>query len=139
MAPGALRSSIQEGNSPGAKQNQDTSNMERIGRHLNRRVPADVESQSEQAVSFAVCRIRRVGTSGLLRGGLRGVDEAIVLIPLEPWNVDNGLFCPAQINPGQDICLGGLEEVAMPGTGGCLILLIFLELPRASSPRSNEA
>jgi hypothetical protein len=113
--------------------------VEQIGRHLNRRVPADVEDQSEQVVSFAVCRIRGVGTSGLLPGGLRGVDEAVVLIPLELWNVDNGLFCPAQINPGQDICLGGLEEVAMPRTGGCLILLIFLELPRASPPRANEA
>jgi hypothetical protein len=107
--------------------------MIRVGRYLDRSVPPDVNSQRECVAGFAVCRIRSVETSGLLQGGIRGVDEGVVLIPLEVWNVDNGLFCTAQINPGQDICLGGLEEIVMPGTGGCLILLLFLELPRIES------
>jgi hypothetical protein len=82
-------------------------------------------------VGFAVCRIRNLGRPTWLLEGLRGADDtAVVLLPLQEWNTGNGLFCNAFVNPGQDICLGGAEEVMFPGTGGCLVLLFILKLPR---------
>jgi len=109
--------------------------MMRVGRHLDRSVPNDVESQREYFVGFGIGRIKHLGGPERLYGGLRGVDEVVVLIPLEEWCVDNGLFCAARIKAGEDICLGGLEEVVFPGTGGCLVLMLFLELPALSSRR----
>jgi hypothetical protein len=107
--------------------------MIRVGRHLDRIVPNDIESQRESIVGFGIGRIRPSGGPERLHGGLRGVDEVVVLIPLQEWCVDNGLFCTARIKMGQDICVGGLEEVVFPGTGGCLVLMLFLELPTISS------
>jgi hypothetical protein len=111
--------------------------MIRVGRHLDRIVPNDIESQRESIVGFGVVRIRSSGGPARLHGGLRGVNEVVVLIPLQEWNVDNGLFCTARITTGQDICLGGLEEVVFPGSGGCLVLMLFLELPTLSSQGSH--
>ena len=63
--------------------------------------------------------------------GLRGTDDtAVVLLPLQEWSAENGLFCTASMIPGQDICVGGAEKVVFPGTGGCLILSLILKLPR---------
>lgn len=70
--------------------------------------------------------------------GLRGADDtAVVLLPLQEWSTDNGLFCAASMIPGQDICLGGAEGVIFPGTGGCLILLLILKLPRREDLESG--
>jgi hypothetical protein len=107
--------------------------MIRVGRHLDRIVPNDVKSQRESVLGFAIVRISPLGGPERLHGGLRGVNEAVVLIPLQEWNVDNGSFCTARIKMGQDVCLGGLEEVVFPGSGGCLVLMLFLELPTLSS------
>jgi hypothetical protein len=71
--------------------------------------------------------------------GLRGADDtAVVLLPLQDWSASNGLFCTASVMPGQDICLGGAEEVIFPGTGGCLILSLILKLPRIQGSDSQE-
>ena len=105
--------------------------MERVSRHLHRSVPEGVKSPRELVVGFGVCRIRPLERPDRLRGGLRGADDiAAVLIPLQEWSPRNGLFCETKLIPGQDICLGGAEEVIFPGTGDCLVLMLFLKLPR---------
>jgi len=105
--------------------------VKRVTRHLRRSVPEDFKSSKELVVGFAVCRIQASGKPQWVRGGLRGAeDDAVVLIPLQEWTPDNGLFCAGQLVPGQDICLGGAEEVAFPGTGDCLVLMLVLRLPR---------
>lgn len=111
--------------------NQDASNVTRVTEHLQRSVPGDVKSTKELVVGFAVCRILPLERPDCVRGGLRGADDnAVVLIPLQEWSPGNGLFCAGRLIPGQDICLGGAEEVVFPGTGGCLVLMLVLEVPR---------
>lgn len=81
--------------------------------------------------SFVVCRIRPLKSAKWLNQGIRGTnEEVVVLIPLETWDSDNGLFCTSQIKPGQYICVEGKEAVQFPGTGGCLVLLLCLKLPK---------
>ena len=110
---------------------QDAGNVERVSRHLHRSVPEDVKSPRELVVGFGVCRILPLERPDRLRGGLRGADDiAAVLIPLQEWSPRNGLFCETKLIPGQGICLGGAEEVIFPGTGDCLVLMLFLKLPR---------
>jgi hypothetical protein len=103
----------------------------RVTNHLRRSVPEDVKSPKELVVGFAVCRILPLERPECVQGGLRGIDEsAVVLIPLQEWSPSNGLFCTGRLILGQDICLGGAEEVVFPGTGGCLVLMLILRLPR---------
>jgi hypothetical protein len=82
-------------------------------------------------VDFAVLRTRTFESPQWLRGGFRGVDQqAVVILPLQDWNINNGFFCAAEMCVGQDLCLGGREAVQFPGKGGCLMLVFFLPLPR---------
>jgi hypothetical protein len=112
-------------------QAQAPDNLTRIAQHLGRIVPEHTKSWEELVVGFAVCRIRPLGRPTWVPRGLRGADDtAVVLLPLQEWSAVNGLFCTTMMVPGQDICLGGAEEVVFPGTGGCLILLLILKLPR---------
>lgn len=105
--------------------------MTRVTKHLRRAVPGDLANPKQLVVGFAVCRIPASGKPQWVRGGLRGAeDEAVVLIPLQEWSPGNGLFCAGQLIPGQDICLGGAEDVVFPGTGDCLVLMVVLRLPR---------
>jgi hypothetical protein len=103
----------------------------RVTNHLRRTVPEDLENPKQLVVGFAVCRIPASGKPQWVRGGLRGAEEdAVVLIPLQEWSPGNGLFCTGRLAPGQDICLGGAEEVVFSGTGDCLVLMLVLRLPR---------
>jgi hypothetical protein len=112
-------------------------NLTRITQHLDRRTPEHIRSWEELLVGFAVCRVRPLGRPTWVPRGLRGADDAaVVLLPLQEWSADNGMFCMASMIPGQDICLGGAEEVIFPGTGGCLILSLILKLPRRQDPES---
>jgi len=109
------------------------SNVTRVTTHLHRRVPEDIESPKELIVGFAVCRIQSSEEPYWVRGGLRGAeDDAVVLVPLQEWSPGNGLFCTGRLIPGQDICLGGAEEITFPGTGDCLVLMLILRLPRTN-------
>lgn len=56
----------------------------------------------------------------------------MVILPLQLWTLENGLFIDGQVKVGQDISLGGAESVRFPGSGGCLVLLLFLKLPMAA-------
>jgi len=106
-------------------------NVTRIAQNLGRSTPEHIKSWEELLIGFAVCRTRHLERPTLVLEGLRGADDtAVVLLPLQEWNASNGLFCTSSIKPGQDICLGGAEEVVFPGTGGCLILSLILKLPR---------
>jgi hypothetical protein len=110
---------------------QVSDNVTRIAQQLGRSTPAHIKSWEELLVGFAVCRIRPLGRPTRVLEGLRGADDtAVVLLPLQKWTASNGLFCTSSIEPGQDICLGGAEEVIFPGTGGCLVLSLILKLPR---------
>ena len=112
--------------------------MTRIAQQLGRGVPAQIKSWEELLVGFAVCRIRPLGHPTWVPRGLRGTDDtAVVILPLQEWSADNGLFCTASMIPGQDICLGGAEEIVFPGTGGCLILSLILKLPRIQGSDSQ--
>ena len=95
-------------------------------------MPENVKSWRGHNVDFAVLRTRLFESPQWLQGGFRGVDEqAVVILPLQDWDFNNGVFCaPAEMSPGQDLCLGGLEAVQLSGSGGCLILVFFLPLPR---------
>ena len=98
-------------------------------------MPEHVKSWKGHDVNFAVLRTRPFVSPQWLQGGFRGVDEqAVVILPLQNWDINNGFFCaPAEMRPGQDLCLGGLEAVQLSGSGGCLILVFFLPLPRRLS------
>lgn len=117
---------------------QDASNVKRVTTHLHRRFPGDVKSPKELVVGFAVCRIQSSDKPYWVRGGLRGgEDDVVVLMPLQEWSAGNGLFCTGRLVPGQDICVGGTEEIAFPGTGDCLVLMLILRLPRAYEQRGE--
>lgn len=104
--------------------------MERVARHLHRRVPESVQNRRELVTKVFVCRTRRTATAGWLEGGFGESDEeVVVLLALEKWDVNNGLFCTGQVNAGQDICLSGSEPVQFPGTGGCLVVVFFMNMP----------
>jgi hypothetical protein len=116
---------------------QDASNLDRVAGLLDRTVPDDVKSWRGHNVNFAVLRVKSFESPQWLRDGFRGVDEqAVVVLPLQNWNINNGFFCVAEMSPGQDICLGGREEVQLSRNGGCLILVFFLPLPRRRGPSS---
>jgi hypothetical protein len=110
---------------------QGAGNVTRVTKHLHRSVPKNVNSLKELMDGFAVCRVQSSQEPHWMRGGLTGAeDDAVVLVPLQEWSSGNGLFCVGRLIPGQDICLGGAEEVVFPGTGACLVLVLILRLPR---------
>lgn len=94
-------------------------------------MPDEVKSWRGHNTNFAVLRIRSLESTEWLQRGFRGLDEqAVVILPLQDWVIANGLFCAAEVRKGQDLCLGGLEAVQLSGSGGCLVLVFFLPLPR---------
>lgn len=78
---------------------------------------------------WAICRTRALKQPQELVKGIRNDNkEAVVLIPLDRWSQENGLFVDALIEEGQDICVGGAESIQFPGTGGCILVMIVLRL-----------
>lgn len=84
---------------------------------------------------WAVFRERACDSPVILEDGFRGRGQdqdqkVLVFIPLETWNAENGLFFDGEIVPGQDICFVASEPICLPGTGGCDIVMLILDLPR---------
>lgn len=106
--------------------------MERVARTLDRIVPGPFDRREELIANVFISRTRPLAGPVYVKEGFGGSDEeVVVLIPLEKWDAGNGLFCAAQVSLGQDICLGGSEPITFPGTGGCLMIVFFMRLPRA--------
>lgn len=114
---------------------QEPNNVSRVAQYFDRAVPEGPPPFHEILTAYAICRIRAIDGPQYLQHGIRGKsgrEEIVVLLPLQPWTVENGLFIDGQVKVGQDISLGGAESVRFPGTGGCSVLLLFLRLPVAA-------
>lgn len=102
------------------KYRQNRTNISRVANLLNRSIPS-TDNLEDIISSFVVCRIRSLKSVEWLNQGIRGTnEEVVVLLPLETWGSDNGLFWPSQVKPGQYMCVEGNEAVPFPGTGGLL-------------------
>lgn len=52
-----------------------------------------------------------------------------LMITLDEWDQGNGGLAHTTLKPGQDICAGGAEKILRRGTGGCRLIVLFLEIP----------
>lgn len=124
-----------------AKSLQDPRNVSRVAQYFARAVPETPPAFDEIVTAYAICRIRAIDGPQHLQHGIRGIsgrEEIVVLLPMQPWTVENGLFIESRVEVGQDISLGGAESVRFPGTGGCPVLLLFLKLPMAAREGSGK-
>ena len=107
---------------------QDPDNLKRVATALGRSV------EECEVFAYVFCRMKALESVHVLRSGLLVKEEEIaVMIPLETWNSSNGLFADIELSPGQDICVGGSEQLVLPGTGGCRVIILCLRKPREHS------
>ena len=103
--------------------------MERVAKALGRTLE-DGTGGPDVLTAYGVCRTKTLGSVQALQKGIREIEEEIVvLIPLDTWDNRNGLFVDTKLDPGQDICVGGSEQITWPGTGGCRLILLCLKIP----------
>ncbi|KAK4551407.1 hypothetical protein LTR86_011193 [Recurvomyces mirabilis] len=76
--------------------------------------------------AYAAIRISKLPYSVHLNKGIREEEGFVILIPLERWSEENGCFFgDTVIQPGQYLCLGGLEPITVPASKACGLLIWF--------------
>lgn len=76
--------------------------------------------------AFAAIRINTLPHPIRLDKGIREEEGFVILIPLETWSKENGCFFgDTVIQPGEYLCLGGLEPITVPASKARGLLIWF--------------
>ncbi|KAG8628039.1 hypothetical protein KVT40_003912 [Elsinoe batatas] len=101
----------------------DTQNVQRVYGYFGREPP----QRPDLIKSYGAIRIRE-SKGGRLNKGFRGEAGIWVILPLEDWGRDNGLWIEGgeEVKFGMDVSIDGIEPITLRGTGGCLLVVFQL-------------
>ncbi|KAK0973514.1 hypothetical protein LTR54_017321 [Friedmanniomyces endolithicus] len=110
-------------------------NLERVAAVLGRTIKQSVGNKDNKGLLYwCFCRAKSLGFTNTLDRGIRGVlEEAIVMIALDPWEEKNAPLVDIPLEAGQGICFGGTERIPLSGQGGCRMLMMILDMPPATT------